>query len=547
MAPCEAMPRLDCRVWGYRPIFPADHAGRAFLRMMIARRRALGALAALITAAVYLFRLDRVVGMYVDDAWYVLFGKALAAGHGYTMVNAPMPGLLPPGPPGFPALLSLVFLIQPAFPGNVFWLKSVSIAAMFGVAIMSYRYFVQRHVHETLAMALAVATAITPAFVFFATSTVMSECVFTLAQLGTVWLVNRSTTTRSTIGAAICGALTVLTRTAGLALVLAVTLNLLATRRFRHALVFAMIAGLCVAPWFWYERAHTAPLVQRLQHGGAHVFTYGEQFWMRWAGDPTAGPVTIADVPVRVASNLVDVFGRDVGGIVLPTLYRGAAESGEEAIALGGYFAPASMGSAPGAMVISFLLSAIALAGFAAAVRQGPTAAEFLVPISLAVTVLFPMWCFRFVLPLTPFLFFYLVSGIRVLASTRFVPVARIALLVVIGLNLLDHAQYMFKLHTRRPTDWIADAEEITAVTDWMGHHLPPDARVATTNPPLVYLSTGRQTVASNDLRANWQGWQARHIDYVASLLPSQLPDPRLPYRVLYQSDHRRYWVIEFQ
>jgi len=27
------MPRLDCRIWGYRPIFPADHPGRAFVRM----------------------------------------------------------------------------------------------------------------------------------------------------------------------------------------------------------------------------------------------------------------------------------------------------------------------------------------------------------------------------------------------------------------------------------------------------------------------------------------------------------------------------------
>ena len=99
MAPCEAMPRLDCRVWGYRPIFPADHAGRAFLRMMIARRRALGARPPSSRPRSTSSGSIGLSGLYVDDAGHVLFGRALAAGHGYTMVNAPMPGLSRPARP----------------------------------------------------------------------------------------------------------------------------------------------------------------------------------------------------------------------------------------------------------------------------------------------------------------------------------------------------------------------------------------------------------------------------------------------------------------
>ena len=72
-------------------------------------------------------------GMVIDDAWYVMLAKALAEGRGYRLVNAPIDGILPGYPPGFPALLSLVFHLSPDFPGNVWLLKSVSMAAMFGV------------------------------------------------------------------------------------------------------------------------------------------------------------------------------------------------------------------------------------------------------------------------------------------------------------------------------------------------------------------------------------------------------------------------------
>ena len=79
---------------------------------------------------IYLLRLDGTAGMMGDDAWYILLAKSLADGHGYWLTNAPLAGILPQYPPGFPALLSLVFQLHPEFPGNVWLLKSVSIAAM---------------------------------------------------------------------------------------------------------------------------------------------------------------------------------------------------------------------------------------------------------------------------------------------------------------------------------------------------------------------------------------------------------------------------------
>ena len=79
--------------------------------------------------------------------------------------------------------------------------------------------------------------------------------------------------------------------------------------------------------------------------------------------------------------------------------------------------------------------------------------AEFLVPISLFDYVLWPFWSFRFVLPLTPFLYLVFCEGLGQ-GRRR----AAHCVLVVISLNLYDHAGYLLRgaVGTREDVDWIA-------------------------------------------------------------------------------------------
>ena len=107
------------------------------------RDAAIGLLVLIVAVPIYVLRLDHVAGMAIDDAWYVMLAKGLAEGRGYQLINAPIDGILPGYPPGFPGLLSLVFHLRPDFPDNVWLLKSVSMAAMFGVATLSYSYLHQ--------------------------------------------------------------------------------------------------------------------------------------------------------------------------------------------------------------------------------------------------------------------------------------------------------------------------------------------------------------------------------------------------------------------
>lgn len=520
----------------------------------------------LATLSIYVLRLNGAAGLMVDDAFYVLLAKALAEGEGYRLINSGTTAMLPLYPPGFPAILSFAFHVAPRFPQNVWLLKSVSIAAMMGVGLLTYVYVRHRHMARELAACVAVAVTITPAFVFLATSTVMSECVFTFSQLATVLLIHRSveTTDRRTgrrlvaLGG-LLAAMTVLIRSAGAGLVVAAALWFLKERLWRRAALFGAVVMLCLVPWVLYARSHAPTLAERVTHGGSIVYAYGEQVWMRWAGDPSSGKIALRDLPARGATNMVDVFGRGMGGILMPTLFRGANESGEEMIALGGAagLSRGGMGGASATMAISFFLSGVVLLGLIETARKRVTVAELLVPISLGIVFVWPFWTFRFVVPLTPYFFLYVVVGIQTIAAWLTpskhkatldpLRIARIALLCIIGLNLSDHAGYILQARDSARSDgvgWLAQAREVDAALDWMNRNLEDQGVIATTNPGLVYLRTGRKTVSLDRPIDNWSAWRKRGVRYIVCLLAIELP-PASPgeYKVLYQSPSR-FWII---
>jgi hypothetical protein len=312
------------------------------------RQAVVGLSILLLGLVIYALRLNRVAGQMVDDAWYILLARALAEGHGYRMISSAAEPILPLYPPGFPAVLSLWFHVSPDFPDNVLLLKTVSIAAMMGVGFLTFVYLrAHRQQSGLIAGLAAVGTALVPAFVFLATSTLMSECVFTLTQLGAVVLAHRAVASFEgrrgvllVIAAATAAAAAVLVRSAAAGLILAIVLWLIKEGLWKRAALFAAAVVLCLSPWLIYAGANAPTTGQRLEHGGAVVYSYGEQFWMRLAGGPAAGRVTARDIPARIATNLTDVFARGMGGVLVPAFLRGPIESGEEVAGLG----PGSMG-----------------------------------------------------------------------------------------------------------------------------------------------------------------------------------------------------------
>ena len=314
-------------------------------------------------------------------------------------------------------------------------LKSVSIAAMLGVGLLTYRYFTScRGVPRQIAAGITLATVLTPGFVFLATSTVMADCVFTLGQLLVIVVVDRSARVdneaagrRYVLFAALIAAATMLVRTTGVAVIVAIILYLLNERRWQRALLFGAVTLACLMPWTIYARIHEPTTAQRLEHGGSIAYAYSDSMRMKRAADPASGRATLRDLTVRVGGNVFNVLGRDISGVFIPTFLRGADESGEEVVALGGTLGltAGSMGNAGATMFISFLISAVVLIGYVSAARTRLSAVELLVPISIAMIVVVPFWTFRYVLPLAPFLFFYFLEGLRVTRDVDRAPCAQ--------------------------------------------------------------------------------------------------------------------------
>jgi hypothetical protein len=268
---------------------------------------------------------------------------------------------------------------------------------------------------------------------------------------------------------------------------------------------------------------------------------------MRWAGSPSSGRITPGELPDRVTRNAIDIFGRAVGAVFVPALLRGSDESGEEVLSVGGNVGWTFVGMGTAAtMIISFVLSAIVLWGFVRTVREQMGVAEIVVVLSLALTIVWPFYTFRFILPLAPFLYFYFVQGLR---FSRELAVSRVVLLVVIGLNIYDHTGYVRRARSNPESiDWLSRFREVDTTLDWMRDHLDRSTVVAATNPALLNLRTGNKTITLDTLTERWEVWRTRGARYAASLIPRELPSRnRGSYVLLYQGTGtpQGTWIIE--
>lgn len=497
--------------------------------------------------AVYLLRLDRVFGLVVDDAWYVLLAKSMATGHGYTLINSPSPGIVPFYPPVFPAVLSLFYRLSPNVPGNIWLLKSVSIASMMAVGVLAFWYYKRdRGLPLWVSYTLSLAIVLYPAIVFLATSTVMSECFFTLVQLGVIVLVEKTVRDGKVKGAwpwlALAGALAgiaFLTRSAGVGLLAAAFLYLFKEKLAKHAIAFAVVVAIVAGPWVLYSRSHQPTPEQQAEQGANIVQPYSKQLWQRVAGQPLSGTIEAGDLPDRVQTNLSEIAKYDFGGFVFFSLFR-PMEPGE----------PIRIPSE--GRMISIFLTVLALIGYVAVARERLTVAELAVPLSIGVTLIWGWEQFRLLLPLVPFLLFYLLMGVRFLArlvgGLQNEPNLRreaFAMLAVAGIllasNLYGNYAYISKKYDPVPEyrlRWIRAFDENIDLMNHIANNVPKDAVIATQNPALLHLFTGHKTVASDDPAGSWTTWNRIGVRYLARTSPLPLP-PAEPAETKYRTVYR--------
>lgn len=500
---------------------------------------------------VYALRLDDVAGLYKDDAYYMVLAQSLAQGHGYALVSSATAPILPAFPPGFALLLAPIFAVAPNYPDNLVWLKALSIAAMFGTGLLTFRYLHDyREIGRGQAAAIAAITILTPGLVFLATSTVMSECVFTFALMGSANALERaaraqnSSQSRGTIVlAALVTTAAWLIRSAGLALVGGGVLFLAWKRGWRAATGFLVVCMLSYAPWAAYSSAHRPTLADRAAHGGDVVGTFRL---------PLA--IGMGNLGERAAGNAVNLFGRGIGAMIFPAGYRGADESGLEALVLKAGAGPrtGSMGIGAPLVAVSGVVALFVILGtFAMARRRMGVAEVFCVLTILMLLVVTSVATYRYLLPLAPFVICYFLVGVASVSAWLRAgtgPAAfRITAACLLVFLAADHGRYIWLKTQGPPPPWIQDGGEVRLVTDYVNTQVPVDATIVSTNPGLVYLLTGRKGVVYDNPLANVRRWRTEGIGYAAALHAVPAPSESRGYRVLFESPRLKLWVTELK
>ena len=450
------------------PVHPSIHAVN---RTLVERLAPLIVVVAAVAAGVHAMD-PSPVGVFYDDAHYVILGQSLAQGDGYRYLNLPGAPVATHFPPGYPAVLAVLWLISPEFPGNIALFKMTN-ALLLGVVALATFWASRRLLSARWPVALLVAAASTvtiPALVL--SSAVMSEVLF-LALLIPLLVVAESAIERDGPGrAAALGAaagILFLVRSHAIVLIVALALGYASRRRYREAAVAVVVAVLAVSPWLLWVR-HYDPLVPDALRG--QYGSYGS--WL--AEGLRQGGAGVLGAALR--DNLLTTRA------IVARSFSVAENAAFDAIAV-------------------LAVGALLVAGTIALARRARVTLIFLA--AYMATVLFwPFSPLRFVWGVWPLLVLTMVGGAAFLIGTTTstqqgrgiritgIAVSAIALIGACVFNVRGYANEWWGTVSR------SVAPRIQPQLVWTSEHTDSMAIIASDDEGAVFLYTGRRAVPAN-------------------------------------------------
>ena len=413
--------------------------------------------------------LDRFhVGVFHDDAMYVILARSLATGQGYRYLNLPGTPIASHFPPGYPAMLSLIWRIAPNFPANVVLFKLLNAVFLSASAVLVAQLVRDRLGSPRWAGGVGLLTAVSVPLLVLVTM-VLSEPFFLALLLAALVVAERfadgtADARRALVLGIFVGGMT-LVRSHGIMLVPAIALPLAVQRRWSDATIFAAGALVVLVPWQLWSTSHAGPLPPPLQGN------YGSYagWWVRGY--------------------------REMGGSMIPeTLRRTVPDAASMLTAL---FSPAR-GSVGHGVTLVTLIAALAVGG-RVLVRRAPVTLLFLLGYA-TIVLLWPFAPSRFVWGVWPLLLFVLAAAGWSVSSThhRHWPApARVALGAV--MVWLGAGYSAYELRAARGGWWAsisrAGDRRITPVLAWTRAHTTTSDVIAADDEGAVFLYTDRQAV----------------------------------------------------
>ncbi|HEY0994430.1 MAG TPA: hypothetical protein VGD77_00430 [Gemmatimonadaceae bacterium] len=441
---------------------------------MTLQRRATLLTGAVVFAVLYLVARPLAVGAVQDDGIYMVLARALATGEGYRYIHLPGMPHATHYPPGYPALLAILWRLWPSFPENValFQLANVLCAAVAAGVLVSLATRAGLSVRAGVAVALA-GSLMLPALVVV--SPLMSEPLWLAITLPLLlaadrWLAEGTPGELAT--AALLGAWTAasaLVRTQSVVILAVLVLLLASRRRWRDAVAAGAAGTILLLPWYVWVRAHRSELPPMLE---GKYGSYAAWLVDGWAA---AGPALFA---VSARRNLGDIVSL-LGWVTAPP-------------------------GAPGVVIalLSAAVVALLLWGSLALWRRMPVLVAF-TWLYLAIVVVWPFPPHRFLWSVWPLLVLLVAAGARAAAAVLApqgrrplrLAAAGLALLVVAGAAI--HTAQAYRRRTFE-TYQATGLYRLQSAVRWVAEHTPPGALVASDDETAVFLYTGRRAVPTD-------------------------------------------------
>jgi hypothetical protein len=407
------------------------------------------------------------VGVFADDAFYVILARSIAEGQGFRFLNLPGSPAATHFPPGYPLVLAALWRLAPRFPDNLIVCKALNAACLAAIAVGAARYVRLRIGDARLAVVTGLVTAVSMPLLILG-SMLLSELLFLALLLFLLPELERLTETPVSrgrlvvLGVAI-GACT-LVRTQGIVLIPAAASVLVARHRWRDAGIVSGVAVCCLLPWQLWSARHGGTLPAPLL-GQYDSYT---GWWMR--GYRSMGPRILSLTLEKTLDESLGMFG------ALFSPMRGRV-----------------------AHALTLLVIGITAAlGARAALRRIPVTLLFLAGY-LVIVLFWPGAPARFLWGIWPFFLIILASGARaeLLPWRASVRPRRAAATVAIAWLAVGYAAYEVRGFRGRWWSSIARGStgRIVAAVQWTLAHTAASDLVAADDDGAVFLYTGRRTV----------------------------------------------------
>ncbi|MBE0680362.1 MAG: hypothetical protein IH589_00475 [Anaerolineales bacterium] len=440
------------------------------------------------------------LGTSYDDAHYIILAESLSSGQGYQLINFPRPQIERAFPPGWPVLLMPWVRL---FPGNYDLLKLFSLLLWLASILLIYKLFSKRIESPQLEIVTGLA-AINPLLVGTSV-TVMSESAYLFFSLLALIVFDKWNETANgkkdwlVVLIAVLAMYTQLIRTIGVSLVMALLVYFLLTRRFREAGITTgvFVSGILLQTWL------------NLRNGGSVVSaSYETQVFNS----------SLLDKIGQMGSNALGYFNEILVGSLIPIF-------GSKVTAYLGSHGLEALPAFVNILILFLVVGGLALSGKKFHAMDIYVAIYFLGILAFWNPKVGSVKA-RFLIPILPFLYFYLTRGMAwaaaKLARNR-INFGRRTEAVLVGLIALA-------LLSRNFQDWqnpvMNQMTDLSIGASWVAENAPPDAIVMVNEPIPAYVQVKRKTVSFPTAGQNLESYLTnRGVEYI--IVSPRLQSPR--------------------